>query len=114
MSIPVAKIAFNDMVEYIKKNNIQVTKPNGTSQCDVLYVTEKYLRNKETTRLNRALELNKLNMGKHSKGNEFRCNICGRFIGYKERIDIQYTPDTEYTYEEYTYTHIKCLKNEKN
>jgi hypothetical protein len=42
-----------------------------------------------------------------------RCEICGRFIGYKEfsndEIKIDFTPDTEFTTEEIKYTHKKCL-----
>jgi hypothetical protein len=42
-------------------------------------------------------------MNKHP----FKCEICGKFIGYKEidndEIIIEYTPDTEFT-------HKKCRK----
>lgn len=43
--------------------------------------------------------------------NEFRCRICGCFIGYRElntdEINILYAPDTEFTVEKTEYEHKK-------
>ncbi len=51
--------------------------------------------------------------GKANKGYEFRCCICGQFISYKDfdnlAVQIEYTPDTEFTVERYEYTHNYCL-----
>lgn len=45
-------------------------------------------------------------------GRIFRCTDCGKFISYKEidndLVTTKYTPDTEFTVEETTFTHIKC------
>ncbi len=47
-------------------------------------------------------------------GKVFRCDICGKFISYKEIDDNLvtscYIPDTEVTIEETTFTHINCKK----
>lgn len=47
-----------------------------------------------------------------------KCEICGKFIGYKEidddKIIINYTPDSEYTIEKTDFTHKKCVKITKN
>lgn len=46
--------------------------------------------------------------------NKIRCSICGKFISYleieKEKVKIEYTPDTEYTIEKTEFTHKKCIK----
>ena len=43
-----------------------------------------------------------------------KCNICGKFIGYSEfendGVQVDFTPDTEYTIEKTTFTHKKCSK----
>lgn len=45
-------------------------------------------------------------------GRVFRCTNCGKFISYKEidsdLVTTDYTPDTDVTVEETTFTHIKC------
>ena len=44
----------------------------------------------------------------------FKCSICGKFIGYKDVNgdtvvrDFQY--ETSYTQEKFTITHKKCIK----
>jgi len=47
--------------------------------------------------------------------NIFKCNICGKFIGYKEitmgKVVIDFTPDSEISPEEWIHTHVKCLIN---
>lgn len=50
------------------------------------------------------------------KGREklFKCTICGKFIAYKDieddKVNIVFTPDSEYTIEETLMTHEKCYK----
>lgn len=50
-------------------------------------------------------------------GNRIRCEICGKFISYKEfdedKIKITFTPDTEYTTEETLFYHKSCIENNK-
>ena len=44
---------------------------------------------------------------------KIKCNICGKFIKYKEipgNVEIKYIPDTEYTIEETIFIHNKCKK----
>jgi len=47
--------------------------------------------------------------------NHIRCEVCGKFISYKEldknQIIIDFTPDTEYTTEQTLFTHKKCIKD---
>jgi len=52
-----ALMAFKDMYECIKENNIQVTDRHG----DTWVVTPAHLMTKETRRLNAELGINKLN-----------------------------------------------------
>ena len=43
---------------------------------------------------------------------EFRCTICGRYISYsdieKNKVKINFTPDTQFTIEKTEMTHKKC------
>ena len=51
-------------------------------------------------------------MKKH--GQRFRCDVCGKFIAYKDiplNVVSKFTPETEITTEETLFTHRKCLKN---
>ena len=47
-------------------------------------------------------------------GRIFRCDVCGKFISYKEidddEVENKFTPDSEFTIEETLFTHKKCLK----
>lgn len=47
-----------------------------------------------------------------------KCTVCGKYISYKsinlKEVVFKFTPDTEFTTEESTYTHKKCLTNEAN
>jgi hypothetical protein len=56
---------------------------------------------------------NTLVIGRAKQGNEFRCHVCGKFISYKDfdnsNVDIDYTPDTQFTVENYKYAHKPCL-----
>ena len=49
---------------------------------------------------------------RYRHGREYRCDICGKFIGYteidKDEVIIENIPDTEYTAEHTTMTHKKC------
>jgi hypothetical protein len=43
-----------------------------------------------------------------------RCDICGRFISYKDlnnaaKITVNYTPSSYYSPEHITFTHNKCM-----
>ncbi|MBC7088725.1 MAG: hypothetical protein H5T96_09725 [Tissierellales bacterium] len=53
---------------------------------------------------------------KGERGNPFRCDICGRFIGYdefeKKEIETYYKPETLYESELISHTHKKCKTNE--
>jgi hypothetical protein len=43
------------------------------------------------------------------KKHDIRCAYCGKFIGYKEpNMGFKYTPDNEYTDEEFEYWHKEC------
>ena len=45
-------------------------------------------------------------------GEIFRCQVCGKFIGYgeiPENVKVDFTPDTEFTTEETVFTHKHCL-----
>ena len=52
-------------------------------------------------------------IGRANKGNEFRCYVCGKFIAYKDfddnNVQVDFTPDTEFTVESYRYAHKPCL-----
>jgi hypothetical protein len=47
------------------------------------------------------------------RGNTFRCDICGKFIGYTEferdEIRTDYKPETVYECERITHVHKHCL-----
>lgn len=49
------------------------------------------------------------------KNNKFKCDICGKFIGYdefdKNDIKIEFTPDTYYSVETIKFVHKKCEIN---
>jgi len=38
----------------------------------------------------------------------WKCNICGKWIGYNDKYTVDYTPDTEVTVETYKIVHNKC------
>jgi len=43
---------------------------------------------------------------------KFRCQVCGRFIKYNEipkNVEVDFTPDTEFTIEKTLFTHNHCL-----
>jgi len=46
--------------------------------------------------------------------NPFRCNICGRFIGFKEfekqDVRIDFVPDTYVSIEKSLFYHEKCIQ----
>jgi len=45
---------------------------------------------------------------------DFRCSVCGKFIGYNEipdNVHTDFTPDTEYTTEEILFTHKHCYND---
>lgn len=48
--------------------------------------------------------------------NPFKCSICGKYISYREleegNIEQKYTPDSEFTIEEFEYWHEKCKSAE--
>jgi hypothetical protein len=41
--------------------------------------------------------------------NEFRCAVCGKYIGFNEmennEINTKYTPDSDYSIEQFEYEH---------
>ena len=43
------------------------------------------------------------------------CSVCGKFIGGgefdRDEIDVEFTPDTEFTTEDFVFTHKACLKS---
>jgi len=51
-----------------------------------------------------------------------RCYLCGRFIGNKDfeanKVDVKFTPDTEFTSEDIKHYHSECMckisQNSKN
>lgn len=53
---------------------------------------------------------------KERHGEIFRCDICNKFISYKEldnkEVKVDFVPDTEFTIEKTTFTHKKCLTDE--
>ncbi len=44
--------------------------------------------------------------------NGFRCEICGKFVSYKDinndKVRVDFTPDTQFTDEKYEFFHNKC------
>ena len=38
-----------------------------------------------------------------------KCYVCGQFIGYYEKYQVDFTPDSEFTIEQTIITHDKCL-----
>lgn len=56
-------------------------------------------------------------MKEETAKNKFKCDICGKFISYKElndqKIDIKYIPDSHFTSESIKYSHKNC-KNERD
>lgn len=60
------RIAFKDISQYYEGNDIIKKISYGRHEYDTFYVSERYLRSKETTRLNRELGLNAVNMGRHN------------------------------------------------
>ena len=49
-----------------------------------------------------------------SRNANFRCTICGRYISYQDisddKVQQDFTPDTEYTTEQMEMTHLSCIK----
>ena len=44
---------------------------------------------------------------------EYGCTVCGKYISYKdipEKVEVEFTPDTEHTQERTEMTHKKCLE----
>jgi hypothetical protein len=62
----VTNIAFEDMRKYNKENNISVFK-YVDGKVDVVIPTEKYVRTKESIRLNRELGIRGLNYSESNK-----------------------------------------------
>jgi hypothetical protein len=52
-------------------------------------------------------------IGSAKRGNQFKCDICGKFIGYnefeREEIKIDYRAETLYKCEKITHVHKHCL-----
>lgn len=50
---------------------------------------------------------------RYRHGSLFRCDICGKFISYRQidmgLIKTEFTPDTQVTTEKTTFTHKHCL-----
>lgn len=40
--------------------------------------------------------------------NEYRCAVCGKFIGYEEDVVTDYTPDNVFGPEEIIHMHLGC------
>lgn len=57
-------------------------------------------------------------MNKVKIGNSMRCEICGKFIGYKElennEVRYKFTPDTDFGPEYHEFTHEKCINKLEN
>lgn len=53
---------------------------------------------------------------KRGRDPQLKCDICGQYIAYKDipdNVSSIYIPDTEFTFEQTTFTHKKCeSKNE--
>lgn len=46
--------------------------------------------------------------------NPIKCDICGKFIAYKDiptKTNTYYTPETEYSTEKIEFVHLKCETN---
>ena len=53
-------------------------------------------------------------IGSAKKGRDpiFKCAVCSKFIAYDDiprKVKIDFTPDTEYTTEAISFTHLHCL-----
>jgi len=53
-------------------------------------------------------------IGSATKGRDpiFKCSVCGKRIAYDDipnKVKIDFTPDTEYTTEATSFTHLHCL-----
>lgn len=66
MSRCVTNIAFEDMRKYNEENNINVRR-YVDGKMEVLVLTEKYIRTKESIRLNRELGIRGLNYSESNK-----------------------------------------------
>ena len=66
MSSCVTNIAFEDMRKYNEENNINVRR-YVDGKMEVLVLTEKYIRTKESIRLNRELGIRGLNYSESNK-----------------------------------------------
>lgn len=63
----------------------------------------------------KLLEKNKGNViGSAKKGRDpiFKCDVCGKWIAYDDipdKVKTNFTPDSEYTTEAMSFTHLHCL-----
>ena len=53
-------------------------------------------------------------IGSATKGRDpiFKCSVCGKWIAYDDipdKVKTDFTPDTEYTTEATSFTHLHCL-----
>lgn len=53
-------------------------------------------------------------IGSANKGRDktFRCVVCGKYIAYADipnKVKVEFIPDTEYTMEATSFTHLHCL-----
>ena len=53
-------------------------------------------------------------VGSAKKGRDpiFKCAVCSKFIAYDDiprKVKIDFTPDTEYTTEATSFTHLHCI-----